>query len=75
MRQWLLQHHAEIAGYLGHTDEVLTALRALSECDYFDLLWFEGCPLLAEARKHPDYAPIHATIRARADAIVDAMWG
>jgi hypothetical protein len=75
LHQWLLQHQAELAGYFGRTAEVLAALRRAEELDIFDLAWFDGCPLLAEARRDPGFAAIRAGVQRRAEEIVDAMWG
>jgi TolB-like protein len=75
LHQWLLQHEAEMAGFLGHTEAALAAMRRAEALDIFDLAWFDGCPLLAEVRRDPRFAEIRAGVQRRADAIVDAMWG
>ncbi len=75
LHQWLLQNQAELAGYFGRTAEVLSALRRADEVDIFDLAWFDGCPLLAEARREAGFAGIRAGVLRRAEEIVDAMWG
>ncbi|MBL9105874.1 MAG: protein kinase [Myxococcales bacterium] len=73
--QWLLQHEAEIAGYHGRPETVVAVVRRLDGFGFFDVDWLDRCPLLAAARGLPGFAALRASVRARADAIVDAMWG
>lgn len=75
LRQWLHQNRAEMAGFMGLRDEALDALRCADETMLFDLFWLERCPLLACVRGEPGYAEVLSSVRARADAVADAMWG
>jgi len=75
LHQWLLQQEAEIAGYHGHVEAALAAMRRAEALDIFDLAWFDGCPLLVEVRRDPGFVAIRAGVQRRVDQIVDAMWG
>jgi serine/threonine-protein kinase len=41
----------------------------------FDLHWLDRCPLLAPVRSADGFAPLRARVQARADAILDALYG
>lgn len=74
-RQWVLQLKAEAAGFAGETGVLLDTLEEGDRAGLFDVLWLEQCPLLAGARSDPRYDAIRGSVRARADTIVDAVWG
>ena len=75
LKQWSLQLLAEVKGFIGDGPACARALLEVSKCGLFDRLWLEHCPLLEPARGEPDYSKARDEVRARADEIVDAVWG
>lgn len=74
-RQWFTQLAAEIAAFAGPTTEALEWLARADAAGVFDLLWLDRCPLFDDLRREPDYLPLRERVRARADAVADAIWG
>jgi serine/threonine-protein kinase len=74
-RAFIGQIVAEIAGARGDAEAVLTVLDASAQLGLFDRHWLERCRLLDCARAHPRFAAISATVAARADAVLDAVYG
>jgi serine/threonine-protein kinase len=60
---------AEALAHNGRIDGAMAALRRAVDHVLVDLEWLERCPLLAPLRTHPDYAELHARVRARAEQI------
>jgi tetratricopeptide (TPR) repeat protein len=74
-RTFLSQLAADAAGGAGDHAACLEMLDEAVAFGLFDLHWLERSPLLAGVRDAPAYAPIHATTKRRADAILDAFYG
>ncbi|MCB9567043.1 MAG: protein kinase [Myxococcales bacterium] len=73
--QWVLQQAAELAAFAGLRDGALEMLERCDDAGVFDLLWLERCPVFGELREEPRYERVRRSVQARADAIVDAIWG
>lgn len=73
--QWFMQLAAEVAAFVGPPERALEVLERASEVGVFDLLWFDRCPFFADLREAPGYRRIREQVRARADAVADAVWG
>ena len=71
-RAFMFQMRAEMHGHLGHADETIAALQGSVDAGLIDVLWLERCPELEVARRDPRYAPLHAAVRRRADAVLAA---
>ncbi len=71
-RLYLLQTAAEVHGFLGEQDRVLSALEDAAASGLLNRLWLEGCPLLAAARADPRFGAAHAAVVERADAVLAA---
>ncbi len=73
--QWFMQLASEVAAFAGPPERALQLLERASEVGVFDLLWFDRCPFFASLREEPAYRRIREQVRARADAVADAVWG
>jgi serine/threonine-protein kinase len=73
--QWSGQLMGEISGYVGDRDRCAMAIASAAEAGLFDRVWLERCKLLEPARTDPRYAIALEQVRARGDAIVEAVWG
>jgi len=62
----------EMACYVKDIDRAFNALEASVGFGLIDLFWLERCPPLALLREDPRYAPLHAAVRRRAEAILQA---
>jgi eukaryotic-like serine/threonine-protein kinase len=71
-RAFMLQLRAEIFGCLNDQEQVLFSIAGSVEAGLIDRLWLERCPLFEQARRDPRYAPLHATVSRRAEAILEA---
>jgi serine/threonine-protein kinase len=60
---------AEVYAALGRADEARLHVMRAATSVLVDLEWLDGCPLLAELRKHPDYPDLRRRVRVRAEAI------
>jgi tetratricopeptide (TPR) repeat protein len=65
----------EAAAFAGDPDTAFEFLDATYDAGLFDFHWLDKCPLLAELRDDPRYPSIHARVKARAEAILDALYG
>lgn len=63
------QGNAEFSMLLGSPDDALSAIEEAVNIGLFDIMWLEGCPLLAPLRDHPRYHAAHTTVAARARRI------
>ncbi len=72
---FILQLAAEAAAFAREDDTVFELIGLAADQGLFDLHWLERCPLLQPFVGDPRYAPIHAQIKQRADAIHDALRG
>jgi len=73
--QWFMQLAAEVAAFVGPPERALAVLERAAEVGVFDLLWFDRCPVFADLREAPSYRRAREQVRARADAVADAVWG
>jgi serine/threonine-protein kinase len=69
-RSFVRQVQAEVEGFLGRNEEVVTALRLSADDGLVDLMWLERCPLLDAVRGSPGYAAVHAVVKRRAEEIL-----
>jgi len=74
-RAYMGQLVAEVAGATGQVDASIAMIRFAIDHGLFDLPWLDRCPLLARARESAELAPLRAIVKARADAIFDALYG
>jgi serine/threonine-protein kinase len=65
----------EAAAFVGDRDTAFELLEATYEAGLFDLHWLDKCPLLDELRTDPRYPSIQVRVKARAEAILDALYG
>ncbi|MFT3769458.1 MAG: protein kinase [Minicystis sp.] len=71
-RAFFLQMRAEIFGFLGDVDRTLQSIELALAVGLIDRLWVERCPLFDGIRGDMRYAPLHAELVRRTDAIVAA---
>lgn len=69
-RTFMGQLLVELLGATGDLTGALTELRTIAELPLVDVLWFDGCPVLAALRKEPGFAAARAIVAARAAS----MW-
>ncbi|HVV82198.1 MAG TPA: hypothetical protein VHE35_03935, partial [Kofleriaceae bacterium] len=74
-RAFLAQIICEVAAASGDLDAAIAMLELAVDSGLFDRHWLERCPLLVHLRHDPRYPPLHAQVRARAHAILDAFYG
>jgi serine/threonine-protein kinase len=74
-RAFLGQIGAEGAGAAHDVDTCIKLLLHCNTYGLFDLPWLDRCPLLASVRGEPRFAIIRADVAARAEAILDALYG
>jgi serine/threonine-protein kinase len=65
----------EGAAYARDLDTAFEFLDATYDAGLFDFHWLDKCPLLSVLRDDPRYPSIHARVKARAEAILDALYG
>jgi serine/threonine-protein kinase len=66
---------AEAAAFAGDLETAIDLVERSYDAGFFDLHWLEKCPLLDGMRADPRYPPLHAKVKARAEAILDALYG
>ena len=74
-RTFINQLVAEVAAYSGDVDTCTELIARATDNGLFDLHWMDKCPMLAPVRGTPRFADLRARIKARADAILDALYG
>ena len=75
MRSLLMQIKAELAGWKKNVPAGLDALEAAVPHGFCDLFWLDRCPSLTIFREEPRFASVRKRVQARADAVIDAVWG
>jgi serine/threonine-protein kinase len=70
-----LQMKAEYAALYGEPRVALEALDGADRSGFIDLLWMERFPPLEPLRNDREFLRIQDSVRRRADAIADAVWG
>jgi serine/threonine-protein kinase len=71
-RAFVHQLAAESEGYLGRGEQALATVERAIEAGLIDVVWLERCPPLEPVRRLPRYEQLHAALRRRADAILEA---
>jgi serine/threonine-protein kinase len=74
-RAFVAQMTVEAAAFAGDLDTAFVALDDAIASGLFDLHWLDKCELLANVRADPRFAAVRAPVKARADAILDALYG
>ena len=74
-RAFVAQVVAEIAGASGDVATAVAMVQFAVEHGLFDRHWLERCPLLVGLRADPAYPALRARVAARADAVLDALYG
>jgi tetratricopeptide (TPR) repeat protein len=74
-RAFLAQIGAELAGHVGDAGACVTMIDHAVACGLYDLHWLDRCPLLEPARRTPEGAAARVRVKARAEAILDALYG
>lgn len=74
-RALLLQLKAEFAGWFEDPNVGLATLARLDDEGFADLAWLDRCPLLDPFRTDARFEPVRARAAARADDVIDAVWG
>jgi serine/threonine-protein kinase len=74
-RAFRIQLIAEAAGFAGDGETCLALIDYASQHGLYDLSWLDQCPLLGPARALAGYADVHAQVKRRAEAILDALYG
>ncbi|MBK9036862.1 MAG: protein kinase [Myxococcales bacterium] len=74
-RALIAQLVAEFAGGVGELATAVAMVELAIDHGLFDRHWLERCPPLAGLRAHPAYPALHARVAARADAVLDALYG
>jgi hypothetical protein len=74
-RAFVGQMLVEAAAFAGDLDTAVRILEASYDAGLFDLHWVEKCPLLDNLRADRRYPALHARIKARAESILDALYG
>jgi len=74
-RVFVSQLACEAAAFVGQEEAVVSLLEHAAAHGLFDLHWLEKCPLLQPYRAVPGVVAVHAVIKQRAEAILDALYG
>jgi serine/threonine-protein kinase len=74
-RAFVGQLVAEAAAYSNDVEAALAIIEYAITEGLFDLHWLDRCPLLDNVRADPALRPLRARIKARADGILDALYG
>ncbi|NUO51844.1 MAG: protein kinase [Polyangiaceae bacterium] len=69
------QFVAEAFGYTGDVDTVIELTAAAIDSGLHDICWMRRCPVLAEARTDPRWAPLEAVVAERAARVLQALDG
>jgi serine/threonine-protein kinase len=65
-RALFFQGSCELSMLLGRHEAALKALEMAIQVGLFDLLWVDGCPLLAPLRQEPRFQELRAVVAERA---------
>ena len=74
-RAFIAQMGVEASAHAGDLDTAFEMLDIAVDAGLFDLHWLDKCVLLAPMRSDARYAQPHDRIKARAEAILDALYG
>ncbi|MBV8762177.1 MAG: protein kinase [Deltaproteobacteria bacterium] len=74
-RAFVAQMATEAAAYAGDLDTAFLALATATDAGLFDLHWLDKCQLLEPLRSDPRFGPLRASVKARAESILDALYG
>jgi serine/threonine-protein kinase len=67
------QLRAEVYAYCGREAEAFAHLLEADASGLMDLLWLDGCPVLAGLRADPRFAAVRGRVKARADEIIAVL--
>ncbi len=65
----------ELACSIGAVDQATEALRRADRAQLIDRQWIEACPIIEPVRQSAIFPEVRDHVRARADAIAEAIWG
>jgi serine/threonine-protein kinase len=71
-RTFLMQLEVEVLAYLEDAEQALTALGRVTDAGLIDIVWLDRCPLFDALRTDPQFLTIRATVKKRADEILEA---
>ncbi|HUJ61139.1 MAG TPA: protein kinase [Kofleriaceae bacterium] len=74
-RSFIAQVVAEVAGGAGDLASCTLLIEHAVRQGLLDLHWLDRCPLLAPVRATGSFAAARARVRARAEAVLDALYG
>lgn len=74
-RALTLQVKAEVACLFDDVDVALDSIARSIDAGLFDISWADHCPLLESARAAPGWPTLRTRIEARAEGVIDAVWG
>jgi serine/threonine-protein kinase len=74
-RSFYLQLKCEVASVPQDAAIFFATLERAIDAGLIDLLWLERMPRFARFREHPSYGPVHARLKERSTAILDAFRG
>ena len=74
-RAFVAQMAVEAAAYANDVDTAFAALAIATDAGLFDLHWLDKCLLLEPLRTDPRFAAARVPVKARAEAILDALYG
>jgi serine/threonine-protein kinase len=74
-RAFIAQMGVEASAHAGDLDTAFEMLDVAVDAGLFDLHWLDKCALLAPLRADRRYAAPHDLVKARAEAILDALYG
>jgi serine/threonine-protein kinase len=73
LRPLLLQVAAELLAASGRPEEALAQVARSVDVGLYDLTWLDQCPVLAEVRALPGWAPLRARLVERAAPVLAAL--
>jgi hypothetical protein len=73
LRTFWHQLSAEVRSYVG--EDAIDDVRNAVELGLFDVTWMDGCPLLENVRKHPEFPELRERVALRARAALMQLHG
>ena len=70
---YIMQCMAELAALRDRHDQAIAFVDRAVESGLMDLLWFDGCPLLAPLRAYPRWAQLRPAVLARAEEVRELL--
>jgi eukaryotic-like serine/threonine-protein kinase len=72
-RTLFCQINSELYCFVFEVDQALHAVEQAIESGLIDILWMDRCPVLAPLRADARFAPLRATVDARAQRVIAAL--